>query len=274
MGNLVTKSSTSADYITSSTASTANYVDEQIEKKIHYPPIRPVEYFSRLNTSTSKFIVMQTTQNEKIPLLIVMPEGNKNPKKYIIFSHGNGSDLYSMFSYFKYWADICDVCVVGYDYIGYGVSSEHNPTEERCYQSMRYTVQYVMDQLRVDPSNIYLIGQSLGTGIVIDYASKTNWKNRIMVVSPYKTIGTVVADSSASCIKPVDKYCSIDKLPKVNCPVQILHGTADELINISHGKTLYENLKNKSLKAIWLEGIGHNDILDGSFVTYLQEFLC
>ena len=39
------------------------------------------------------------------------------------------------------------------------------------------------------------------------------------------------------------------------------HGEADELINISHGKTIHEKLGNRALKPSWLIGIGHNDIL-------------
>jgi predicted esterase len=37
---------------------------------------------------------------------------------------------------------------------------------------------------------------------------------------------------------PTDIFANVDKIHKVQCPILIIHGTADQVINISHGKVI------------------------------------
>lgn len=47
-------------------------------------------------------------------------------------------------------------------------------------------------------------------------------------------------------------YCSIDKVPKVMSPTLIIHGTEDEVIDFSHGLTIFEKCP-KAVEPLWVE---------------------
>jgi pimeloyl-ACP methyl ester carboxylesterase len=234
-------------------------IDSTIERMIYYPPPTENYQFNTLNTCRSKFTVLKTN-GLSVPIVVVNPKNNWNPTKYIVFSHGNASDIFTMFEYFEQLADACGAGVVGYDYVGYGLSRECTPTESNCYASMECCMNHVLNTLKIEPSNLYLVGQSLGTGMTIDYVSKHSWANPIILISPYKSICRVAYDTSL--ISSVDKFKSHDKLENILCPVKIFHGKADETINISHGYALYADLIDKSIEPTWFEGVGHNDILN------------
>jgi len=141
-----------------------------------------------------------------------------------------------------------------YDYIGYGLS-RGSPTEEGCYRSMEAVMRYVTYELGIKTDNIYLIGESLGTGVVVDYMYKNQWTGPTILVSPYKSIARVVLDSSLTY--PFDKFMSLDKIKNIKAPIKIIHGTADNVINISHAVKLYDNLINKKFKPLWITDAGH-----------------
>jgi hypothetical protein len=57
---------------------------------------------------------------------------------------------------------------------------------------------------------------------------------------------------------PFDKFSNLDKLQKIDCPVLIMHGEADQTIPIQHGQTLYEAAPEPK-QALWVAEAGHND---------------
>lgn len=57
-----------------------------------------------------------------------------------------------------------------------------------------------------------------------------------------------------------DAFPTIDKIAKVNSPVLVIHGTDDEVIDISHGLAIYERC-TKAVEPLWIEGAGHNDVI-------------
>lgn len=51
---------------------------------------------------------------------------------------------------------------------------------------------------------------------------------------------------------------SIDKVDTIESPVLVIHGTEDEVINVSHGQTIYARCP-RTVEPLWLAGAGHND---------------
>lgn len=52
---------------------------------------------------------------------------------------------------------------------------------------------------------------------------------------------------------------SIDKVPKVTSPVLVIHGTEDEVIDFSHGMTIYEKCP-RAVEPLWVEVRSFNNI--------------
>lgn len=55
-----------------------------------------------------------------------------------------------------------------------------------------------------------------------------------------------------------DAFPSIDKVPKVTSPVLVIHGTEDEVIDFSHGLTIYEKCP-RAVEPLWVEVSLRND---------------
>lgn len=250
-------------------------IDQQIESLIYYPPIHASENdFACLQTPSTQLVLEKTNQNEIVPILIIKPNNTDDVPvdlKYVVFSHGNATDMLTGFAYGRYLANLCQVCVIFYDYIGYGLSRQFQPSEQKCYQSHELTLRYLTEKLGVNKSRIYLIGHSLGTGVVIDYVSKNDWSNAIGLISPYKTICQIKTESVFAM--PFDKFTTIRKLGEISCPIKIFHGNADYVIDIAHGKEIYRRINNKTLAPVWFDNVGHRDILTHITREHYDEIL-
>lgn len=56
-------------------------------------------------------------------------------------------------------------------------------------------------------------------------------------------------------------------------PVLVIHGTEDEVIDFSHGMTIYEKCP-KTVEPLWVEGAGHNDVeCFGIYLERLKQFV-
>lgn len=259
----------------------AKISDNIIDKFIYGPPAYYTSTYHQLCSYNTKLVTYRTANNQRVAAFLIKPDSNSTPKKYIIFSHGNGSDIADMHGYCSMLANQLQAGVLIYDYIGYGLSHDIDddgmpmvgrpdstlPTEQGCYDSIEASINYLCD-LKINPADIYLVGHSLGTGITVDYVAKHNWQQPIILISPYKSICKVVLDSS--CTSLIDKFTTQSKLDKVVCPVKIFHGINDTLINIKHGKELYNKLINKALEPVWFENTGHNDILEKITIEHYQ----
>ncbi|KAK1291141.1 hypothetical protein QJS10_CPB17g00393 [Acorus calamus] len=70
-----------------------------------------------------------------------------------------------------------------------------------------------------------------------------------------------------------DIYKNIDKVPLVNCPVLVIHGTDDEVVDCSHGKRLWELSKQK-YEPLWLKGGNHCNLeLFPEYIKHLKKFI-
>jgi len=55
----------------------------------------------------------------------------------------------------------------------------------------------------------------------------------------------------------------------VQCHILIIHGTNDAIINIKHGRKLYESYQGPK-QSFWVEGADHNDLSYVAADQYLK----
>lgn len=239
-------------------------IEDTANSLIFHPTNSP---FDKFNNAFDNIKFINSTSGNKICLVHLSP--SIESKKYLIWCHGNSGDLTYINSYLKNLCIKLNVHVIAFDYQGFGLS-EGSPSEEGCYDDLKNVVNYVK-LLGVTNENICMIGHSLGTGVVLDYVSKYNWKTPIILISPYKTMAKVMVDSSSIDMtsnsfnycsgKHVDKFRSEAKIQNVVCPVKIFHGKDDQLINVSHGIKLHELMQNKTFDPTLIDDADHNNIL-------------
>ena len=112
--------------------------------------------------------------------------------------------------------------------------------------------------INIPAYNIILYGRSIGSGPSCYLAEKYNIAG-LMLHAPLMSICRVVF-SSLRWTLPFDKFPNIDRIKNFDCPVYICHGTRDEIVDVCHGRRLWENCVNKEVQPYFVESAGHNNI--------------
>lgn len=72
----------------------------------------------------------------------------------------------------------------------------------------------------------------------------------------------------------LDVFPNFLLIQQVEAPTLVIHGTADEVIDLAHGKQLYELAKNPYSKPLWADGYTHQDISAcPEYIPHLQTYL-
>uniref|UniRef100_A0ACD6AFS5 Uncharacterized protein n=1 Tax=Avena sativa TaxID=4498 RepID=A0ACD6AFS5_AVESA len=66
---------------------------------------------------------------------------------------------------------------------------------------------------------------------------------------------------------------NVKKIKKVKCPVLVIHGTDDDVVNWSHGNELWK-LAREAYDPLWIKGGGHCNLeLYPDFIRHLSKFI-
>ena len=201
-------------------------------------------------TDTSAIIKIEVEDGQEISALhLAGAEGGYT----LLFSHGNAEDLGDVRGFLGKLR-MKGYSVLAYDYRGYG-TSDGKPSEENCYRDIDAAYDYLVSERGVPPNRIIAHGRSLGSAVAIELASRR------------EVAGLIIESSFASAFRvvtkiplvPFDAFENINKIPKVACPVLMMHGQEDKLIGWWQSKKLFAAANEPKMK-LWVEGAGHNDL--------------
>ncbi|KAG5230251.1 transducin family protein [Salix suchowensis] len=188
----------------------------------------------------------------------------------LLYSHGNAADIGQMYELFIELSIHLRVNLMGYDYSGYGQSSG-KPSEHNTYADIEAAYKCLEESYGAKQENIILYGQSVGSGPTVDLAARLPRLRAVVLHSPIL--------SGLRVMYPVkrtywfDIYKNIDKIPLVKCPVLVIHGTADEVVDCSHGKQLWELCQEK-YEPLWLKGGNHCNLeMYPEYLRHLRKFI-
>lgn len=188
----------------------------------------------------------------------------------LLYSHGNAADLGQMYELFIQLSIHLRVNLFGYDYSGYGQSSG-KPSEQNTYADIEAAYKCLEESYGTKQEDVILYGQSVGSGPTLDLAIRLPKLRAVILHSPIL--------SGLRVMYPVkrtywfDIYKNIDKIPLVHCPILVIHGTADDVVDFSHGKQLWEMCKEK-YEPLWLKGGNHCDLeLFPEYTRHLKKFV-
>ena len=166
---------------------------------------------------------------------------NKDLKNFktLVFFHGNAGDLSNRI-YKLNELDKLDINILLISWRGFS-GNEGYPTEKNLYEDAEAAIKW-LNKKKVSNSQIILYGESLGTGVAVEIASKNNF-NSIILESPFTSI-----ENSAKIYYPYlpvkfllkDRYDSFSKIKKINSPILIMHGRKDDIVPFFMGKKLFE----------------------------------
>ncbi|KAK9100363.1 hypothetical protein Scep_023793 [Stephania cephalantha] len=188
----------------------------------------------------------------------------------ILYSHGNAADLGQMQELFIELRAHLRVNIMSYDYSGYGASTG-KPSEFNTYYDIDAVYNCLKSEYNIKPEDVILYGQSVGSGPTLHLASRLS---RLRAVVLHSAIL-----SGIRVLYPVkltfwfDIFKNIDKIRHVSCPVLVIHGTNDDIVDWSHGKRLWELSKEK-YDPLWVKGGGHCNLETyPEYIKHLRKFV-
>ena len=186
-------------------------------------------------------IFIETDENIKLKSWFI----NKDLKKFktVVFFHGNAGNLLNRVHKLNELNKL-DLNVLLTSWRGFS-GNTGKPTEKNLYYDAKQVVKWLKTK-GLDNNDIVLYGESLGTGVAIELASKDNFGG-IILESPFTSMADV-----AKLYYPYlpvnlllkDRYDTKSKIIDIRTPILIMHGKEDNIVPQKMGLELFEKANN------------------------------
>nr|XP_046912266.1 alpha/beta hydrolase domain-containing protein 17B-like [Dermatophagoides farinae] len=213
--------------------------------------------------------IEKSNSGNNIACLMLRPM--QQPKYTILFNHGSTVDLGKICNFLYTLAKRLDCNIFTYDYSGYGQSTGQ-PSEKMAYADSETVWSLLLNKYRLQPQQILIYGQSIGTGPTLYLASIHRHVKGVILHSSFQSIAKLYIPWLKKC-PDYDVFRNIEMIEKVESPVLFLHGSDDRNVPLSHVKILFEKCPNPVIP-LWIEGGHHDDLYTfESYVTRLKRFI-
>jgi len=187
---------------------------------------------------------------------------NPTARFTLFWFHGNGEDLGAVAEYIQPYVQ-AGFAVFALEYRGYGQSGG-TPNESGLYADAALGLDW-LKRHGTPPARTILFGYSLGGGVAIELATHERVAGLVLqscFVSAYRVMTRVP-------LFPWDKFENLKKLPRVQCPVLVIHGTADEVVPVWHGEKLFAAAPGPKAR-LFVAGAPHGDVAGAAGEAYWQ----
>ncbi|PSB04826.1 alpha/beta hydrolase [Merismopedia glauca] len=201
-----------------------------------------------------------------------LPSSQPNAK-VLLYLHGNGLNIGANVAHANRFHKL-GFSVLLMDYRGYGRSEGGFPTEASVYEDAATMWDYLVNQQRISPQNIFIYGHSLGGAIAVDLAAKHPNAAALIVESSFASIRKMVDYQPQYRFFPIDlilrnKFDSVTKVRSLKMPVLFFHGTVDTTIPYQMSEQLFAAAPEPK-RLLLIPKAGHSNLADIAGKTYLQ----
>jgi len=236
------------------------YIRYMERKGIYYPAKEIKLYPSAVNLKF-KDVYFTTSDNLKINAWYIPYD---KAKFTLLFCHGNAGNIMDRLDKIQVLHNI-GLNIFIFDYRGFG-KSQGRPVEDGIYLDAQTAYDYLINSLKINPAEIILYGESLGSAVAIDLARA-------------KPVGGLIVEGGFSSGKDMaakiypflprfvfsDVFNSLAKIKEIHAPVLFIHGRNDEIVPLKLAYKLYHQA-NHPKEFVELSG-DHN----ASFFDSLQK---
>lgn len=190
----------------------------------------------------------------------------------IVFFHGNGGNISNVGWLGQHFHER-GFNVLLFDYRGYGASEGYAEDETSLYADGNAAIGFVLNEKGVNPQRLVLYGQSLGTTVVADIASKGE-VGAVIIESGLSSASSIAGHAlpwlpGAFHFLAKNRFESAQKLSRARSPVLITHGDPDPVLPTSEAHLLFA-AAHEPKKLLIVPGAGHN-VLGSAGDAYLDE---
>ena len=184
-----------------------------------------------------------------------------------LFLHGNAGNVTHRVDHAEAVGQAGSAFLV-VDYRGYGKSQGH-PSERGLYEDGDAAYADLLS-LGYKPEQIILHGESLGTTVAVDLATRKQCAG-VVLESPLLSL-RAMARTVLPVVGPLlaHGFDTGKKISSVHAPLLIIHGDADEIVPFSQGQAVFEAANQP--KQFWaVPGAHHNDLLYTAGPEYVKR---
>ncbi len=162
-----------------------------------------------------------------------------NPRGTILFCHGNARNISADISVLAMFRQL-GFSSFAFDYRGYG-KSDGAPDEKGTYLDAAAAWDHLLSERGVPKEDLLVWGRSLGSAIAADLAVAKK-PAALVIEASFSSLPDIAADLYPHF--PVRwlvryKYDVAARLPRLECPVLIVHSREDELVPFRHAERLF-----------------------------------
>jgi fermentation-respiration switch protein FrsA (DUF1100 family) len=196
------------------------------------------------------------------------------PRAYLLIAHGNAEHVAYMADELRELRDRFQASVFAFDYRGYG-RSEGSPREKGVLADGRAAQAWLAQRAGIAPSDIVLMGRSLGGAVVVDMAVN-NGARGLILERTFTSLPDVAARHYPwAPVKLLmrNRFDSLSKIKRYHGPLLQSHGTYDEVVPLEIGRRLFDAAPSTNKLFFPVEGAYHNDPHSPQYNAVLQQFL-
>lgn len=165
--------------------------------------------------------------------------GHPAPAATVLFCHGNSSTVHHCLDIAAMYRRLGHAVLL-FDYRGYGRSAGR-PTEEGTYLDVVAAWEYLRHEHGLAPCDIVVAGRSLGAAIAARLAAQ-HTPRALVLESAFTSMPEVAARRYPWL--PVRRlmryrYPVLEYIPRLRCPLLIVHSREDEMVPFAHAQRLY-----------------------------------
>ena len=214
---------------------------------------------------------LQIETEDGVSLLCWYSKAKSKNDPTLVYFHGNSFDIgeraYRIERYINNGWGVLLVSWRGFS------GNKGKPTETNLYLDAESIMNWIDNQKLIKNTDIVLYGESLGTGVVIEMATRYVFKS-IILEAPFTSIVDIAQKKYK--IYPakflvLDKFDNLSKIKKVTSPILIISGKKDEIIPHIHSIKLY-NEANEPKDSLFIDEAMHNNLYDFDIEKKVIEF--
>ncbi|MBO5738267.1 alpha/beta fold hydrolase [bacterium] len=235
-----------------------------------------------------KNITKEITFNFKKSNTYALDINPNNRKKYAIVLHGLGQNVTNLQPLYQSIINKTDYAIIAPEYRGFGKNKPQKISQKSLSEDTQTAIKYLKDK-GIKPSDICIIGHSLGGYLASNLALVNSQVSKLILVSSAESISNKSMDDVNISLPKFTKFLiknfpilqgakykkinTAKNLEKINMPVYIIHSQNDKIVKSDVAKHLASSCKNLQSIEILKEG-GHvldptkiNKIIDSLTIT-------
>ena len=188
--------------------------------------------------------------------------GDRRPGLTWLWFGGMGGNLSRRVGEFAAVRQYTGASIFAFDYAGFGLSPGKTSVRRTAVDA-RAALSHLRQHYGVSPQRILYFGVSLGAAVAVRLAAEGPAPAGVALVAPFASLRDM-----GRILLPVvtfggrlagNRFNSVAHIPRIGCPLLILHGADDALVPAAQGRKLYA-AASEPRRYAECPGVGHHNI--------------